>query len=250
MEEPSIPRRSSYGHVDPCDGIMVPRGIGALMALHTLGVVNVSGRGGKSILKELINLTQLNKLGVSGINRSNIKVLFSAIEGHKHLVSLSMQFHKDKDLEWLGKITPPGNLRCLKMYVHVVKYPHWSCLQVLGQIKRLRTLGLRFETDQDVELQFCDSLDRNVLPQFSEVKVLEIACTSNLHVKFTGRDMYELEKLKIHCLNGSSLQLSGIEHYPFSLKLIWLKGSFDDTVKEELRRKVAQHPKKPILKLD
>ncbi|CAO2144723.1 unnamed protein product, partial [Urochloa humidicola] len=75
-EESSTPWRRSHGHVDACDGIMVPRGIGALMALHTLGVVNVSTKGGnKAILNELKNLTQLKKLGVSGINQSNIKGL-------------------------------------------------------------------------------------------------------------------------------------------------------------------------------
>ncbi|KAF8765583.1 hypothetical protein HU200_008401 [Digitaria exilis] len=251
-ENPSTPWRRSQGTVDACDGIMVPTGIGGLTALHTLGVLDISARGGKAILNELKNLTQLKKLGVSGIKRSNIKGLFATIVGHRHLESLSLQLHKDKDLDWLGKITPPRNLRRLKMYVHVVKYPHWSCLQVLGQIKRLHTLGLRFETDQDVELQFCDNLDRNPLiafGQFSEVKVLEIACSSNLHVKFAGPEMSDLEMLKVHCLHGSSLQLSGIDNQR-NLKHVWMKGSFDDTVKEELRRKVGQHPEKPFCRLD
>ncbi|RCV39004.1 hypothetical protein SETIT_8G187600v2 [Setaria italica] len=252
-EEPSTPWRTSHGHVDACNGIIVPRGIGALMALHTLGVVNIGAGGGKAILNELKYLSQLKKLGVSGINRSNIKGLLSAIFGHSHLESLSLQLHKDdKDLEWLGKITPPNNLQRLKAYVHVVKYPHWSYLQGLGQLKRLHTLSLRFETDQDVELQFCDNLDRNrssTHRQFSELKVLEIVCSSNLHVMFAGGEMFELKVLKVHCSTGASLQLSRIERL-HSLKYVWLKGSFDDTTKEELRRKVTQHPNKPNWKLD
>lgn len=252
-DEPSTSLwRSRHGHVDACDGVMVPGGIGALTALHTLGVVNVSARGGKVILKELKNLTQLHKLGVSGINRSNIKGFFSAIVGHSHLDSLSLQLHKDRDYDWLEKITPPGNLRRLKMHVHVEKYPHWSCLKVLGQIRRLQTLSLRFKTEQDVELQFCDRLDSaawSTPGQFCELRVLEIACSSNLHVKFAESEMDELEVLKVHCLDGSSLKFSGIEQ-PSSLKHVWLKGSFDDTVKEELRQKVAQHRNKPVFKLD
>jgi len=252
-EEPSTPRRSRHGHVDACDGVMVPGGIGALVAMHTLGIVNVNTRGGRATLKELKNLTQLHKLGVSGITRSNFKGLFSAIVGHSHLESLSLQLHMDKDLDWLAKLTPPGNLQRLKIHVHVEKYTHWSCLQALGQVRRLQSLSFRFKTDQDVELQFSDMMDSGTWytpNQFCELKVLEIACSSNLHVKFAEQEMTELELLKVHCLEGSSLKFSGIER-PGELKHVWLKGSFDDTVKAELRQKVKQHKNKNLdLKLD
>jgi hypothetical protein len=254
-EEPSTPRRSrQHGHVvDACDGVMVPGGIGALIAMHTLGVVNVNARGGRGTLKELKNLTQLHKLGVSGISRSNFKGLFSAILSHSHLESLSLQLHMDKDLDWLAKLTPPGNLQRLKIHVHVEKYTHWSSLQALGQVRRLQTLSFRFKTDQDVELQFSDMMDSGTWytpNQFCELKVLEIACSSNLHMKFAENEMTELELLKVHCLEGSSLMFSGIER-PAKLKHVWLKGSFDDTVKAELRQKVKQHHNKNLdLKLD
>ncbi|KAF8748650.1 hypothetical protein HU200_012869 [Digitaria exilis] len=248
----SVPRsnyvRWNRRRLDACDGIVVPE-IGALKALHTLGVVNVGIRGGIDRLRELKNLNQLNKLAVSGIKRKNFKELVSAIEGNSSLESLTLQLHKDNNFEWLGKIRTPRNLNCLKIYVHIEKYTHWNCLQVLGQIKRLHTLTLRFETDQDVELQFCDRADTNSPSIFSEVKVLEIASRSNLHIKFFGTEMAALEMLKVHCLNGSSLQFYGIEH-PRSLKHVLLRGSFDDAVKEELKRKVAQHPKKPLCKVD
>ncbi|KAF8700241.1 hypothetical protein HU200_034621 [Digitaria exilis] len=219
---------------------------------HTFGVLNISVGAGKAILNALKNLTQLHKLGVSGINRSNIKGFFSAIATDSHMQSLSLQLHKDKDYDWLeNKITPPENLRRLKMHVHVEKFQHWSCLKVLGQTRRLQSLSLRFKTDHDVELQFCDRLDSaawSTPGQFCELKVLEIACSSNLHVKFAEREMNDLELLKIHCLDGSSLQLSGIEHPP-SLMHVCLMGSFDDTVKEELRRKVGKHPRSLLASL-
>jgi hypothetical protein len=78
------------------DGVEVPVGIGSLTVLHTLGVVNVSIPNGKAILKELKNLTQLRKLGVSGINRRNIKDLCYFISGHGYLESLSVRLDKDK----------------------------------------------------------------------------------------------------------------------------------------------------------
>jgi hypothetical protein len=54
------------------DSVEVPVGIGNLNALHTIGVVKVNIPNGKTILKELMNFTQLRKLGISGINRRNI----------------------------------------------------------------------------------------------------------------------------------------------------------------------------------
>ncbi|XP_066387978.1 disease resistance protein Pik-2-like isoform X4 [Miscanthus floridulus] len=250
-EEPSTTRRSRYGHVSACDGVKVPKRTGALVSLHTLGVINVSTIGGKNI-QLFKNLTQLRKLGVSGINRRNIKGFLSAIEGHVHLESLSLQLHMDEDLEWLDKFTTPRNLQRLKMKVHVEKFQHWSCLKVLGQIRRLQVLCLHLKADQDVELQFCDTLDGaawSTPNQFCELKVLEIACSSSLQVKFADRDMKLLEQLKVRSLDGSSLNFSGLKHTS-SLKHVWLKGSFDDTLKQELLQKIAQHPNRPTPKMD
>lgn len=264
-EEPSSSARSRRpsGHVDACDGVVVPHGIRHLRAMHTLGVINLDtkhlkknlgAKGVKAILQDLKHLTQLRKLGLSGINQRNIKMLFSAIVGHRHLESLSLQLDMDQDLHWLGRITPLKNLRRLKIYVHVDnRFQHWSSLQVLGQIRRLKTLRLHFSTDQDVELQFCDSgpdgAAWSVPDQFCELKVLEIACSSNLQVQFGEREMHQLEMLKVHCFDGSSLKLSGPKHLS-SLKHVWVKGSFDDAIKEQLRQSFDQHPNKVDFKLD
>lgn len=250
-EDPSTTRRGRYGYVSACDGVKVPERTLALISLHTLGVINISTIGGRNI-KQFKNLTQLRKLGVSGINRTNFKGFFSAIEGHVHLESLSLQLHMDKDLKWLGKFNTPRSLQRLKMTVHVEKFEHWSCLRVLGQMRRLQVLCLHLEADQDVELQFCDRLDSaawHTPNKFCELEVLEIACSSNLNVKFADGDMKELEQLRVRSLDGSSLNFSGLEHTS-SLKHVWLKGSFDDTVKQELLQKVAQHPNRPTTKLE
>jgi hypothetical protein len=65
-------------------------------------------------------------------------------------------------------------------------------------------------------------------------------------VKFAEQEMTELELLKVHCLEGSSLKFSGIER-PGELKHVWLKGSFDDTVKAEFWQKVKQHKNKILI---
>ncbi|RLM50343.1 hypothetical protein C2845_PMPSC049108 [Panicum miliaceum] len=80
-EEPSTTKRGRYGHVAACDGVKVPSRTAALISLHTLGVINVSAAGDRDIQQLFKNLTQLRKLGVSGINRRNIKGFFSALRG-------------------------------------------------------------------------------------------------------------------------------------------------------------------------
>jgi len=72
-------------------GAKVPRGIGQLKALHTLGGANVSWDKGNATVKEFRELTELRKLGVYGISSENRKEFWSAIAGHYHLRSLSVR---------------------------------------------------------------------------------------------------------------------------------------------------------------
>ncbi|RLN30157.1 hypothetical protein C2845_PM05G17030 [Panicum miliaceum] len=201
-----------------------------------------------------------NVVGVSGINPRNSKGFFSAIADHGCLKSLSLHLQEDNDFVWLSDISPPDDLRCLKLYGHVDRLPQWDRhfqnlnklsieitklltqedIQVVGKIQALQVLRLRFKTDQDCKLQFNDKPDRaasGTSDQFGQLKVLEITCSSSLHVKFAESAVKKLEQLKVHCLDGSALQFAGLEHPP-SLKHVWLKGSFNDTVKEAVVRQV------------
>jgi hypothetical protein len=71
-------------------GVAVPRGIGKLKALLTLGTVNISGWR-KTDLQDIKGFSRLRKLGVAGINRRNRQELCSAITHLGCLESLSMR---------------------------------------------------------------------------------------------------------------------------------------------------------------
>ncbi|RLM50342.1 hypothetical protein C2845_PMPSC049109 [Panicum miliaceum] len=71
-------------------GIEAPPGLGKMMALHNISVIDVSVASGRAILEELKNLTQLRKLGVSGVNRDLVRELEIRTSPIKNLVLVSM----------------------------------------------------------------------------------------------------------------------------------------------------------------
>ncbi|CAM0947436.1 unnamed protein product [Alopecurus aequalis] len=104
-------------------GVKVPRGLGKIKALHTLGVINVGASRGKGVMKQLEKLTQLHKLGVSGITRRNSRRFFSVISGHGHLASLSVRLKKGNK-HCLDDISLPWEkLESLKLYGFGNKLP-------------------------------------------------------------------------------------------------------------------------------
>lgn len=250
------------------DGVEVPVGIGSLMTLHTIGVVNANIPNGKAILKNLKNLTQLRKLGVSGISRQNIQELCYFISGHGHLESLSVRLDKDKQglFACFGDMIsePPKTLKSLKLYGHVYNLPIW-----IKQLDNLKKLDLELTIPLQEDVNFLDELPNDyclrrlcVKPiqdgelHFSRVggrifwnlQVLEIDCTSKLQVTFVKLVIMEVEVLKLNCSGESSLRISGLEHL-LNLNQVWLKGSYGDEIKQELQQQLSEHAKKPVLKL-
>ncbi|KAF8769557.1 hypothetical protein HU200_006420 [Digitaria exilis] len=218
--------------------------IGKLSAfgLHALGVVNVTGSCGKSIFKELKKLTQLRKLGVSGINKGNIKDFCYAISGHAHLKSLSVEFDNDDDLDGLDDIPqPPKTLSSLKLYGHPEELQGlpFSRLPYLVPLHHLRIRPI-----QDGELQ---------IGNFSS-RVVEIQCSSVLCVNFYRDIFSEIEVLKVHCSRGASLQISELRRLRRSLKEVWLKGYISEELKQSIQQQIDEMPlleyqKRPVLKL-
>ncbi|TKW01591.1 hypothetical protein SEVIR_8G191200v4 [Setaria viridis] len=258
-----LARFSRRGPDGSCrNGVEVPRGIERLKALRTLGAIDVNTAGDATVADARWLFRQLKKLEVSGINRKTGALFFGNLFLAQHLESLSMQFEKSNHFVHWNYIRFPEGLRSLKMHGHVEQFPEniWchknllkltlekttlfttGDIEVIGSLPSLRTLRLRVNKDQDGELQFHCGL-------FSKLEVLEIACKSKLSVWFNYGAMVKLEQLKIHCLQGSEMQFSGLEHL-FSLKQVWLMDSIDDALKEALGQQLSQHLKRPALKLE
>ncbi|XP_062197850.1 disease resistance protein Pik-2-like [Phragmites australis] len=269
------PSSSVFCRSRQLDGVEVSTRIGEMTALHTLGVVNVNSAGGRAILKELRKLTQLRKLGLSGINKKNSKEFFSALSGHGHLESLSVRVNKyhqellDGIFPNVAVFSPPKNLQSLKLYGLVDKLPVWinplhkltklhlemtilaeDTIRALQYLK-LCILRLSIKQVPGGKLDFCVMLHGEELRCYETVKVLEIACSSTFNVTFGSQALQNLELLKAHCLSGSrsQLQFSGLEKLS-ELKEVQIKGSHDCTLKEALEQQLAMHQKNPVLKIE
>jgi Leucine-rich repeat (LRR) protein len=270
-EDPSVPNASSswlskFRHLSHLVGVGVPSGIRELRSLHTLGVVNIGSSAGEAILKALKKLTQLRKLGVFGVNRKNFEAFSSAISDHILLVSLSV---------WLdsGRLDdmslPLKNLQRLKLYglvgrLHVLQIDQPSKLvkldleittleerdiRFLGELPKLCILRLCVDRPEDGLLCFRVVTDGAEEHSYQKLKVLEIACRSSSHVIFGSKTMKSLDLLNVYCCSWSSYQLSGLVHLS-ELKEVLLKGSYGETLKHDVQGQLADHPKKPVLKLE
>lgn len=92
---------------------------------------------------------------------------------------------------------------------------------------------------------------RNGLEELSyqKVKVLDIACRSSLHMTSGSETMKNLELLTVDCHSVSSYQFSSLDHLS-ELKEVWLKGSYEEALKQHLQSQLADHPKEPVLKME
>lgn len=255
-------------------GVKVPRGIGELTALHTLGVVNVCVSGGEVVLEEIKKLTQLRKLGVSGINKHNSSKFLFAISEHSHLKSLSIRLDNGHE-SCLGDIFSlpcMANMESLKLYGLEDRLPVSSDSESKKvprkQLSRLRKLVLEMATLKEVDtkflvdvpelsilrirvkqssLHFHAELNGVQLPIYKKVKILEISCSSSsLHVDFGSKSLQSLELLKLDCSSGLSYRLSGLNNL-CELKEVLLTGAKDETLKTDLQNQLLNHPNKPAV---
>ncbi|XBI78107.1 hypothetical protein VPH35_087853 [Triticum aestivum] len=243
-------------------GVVVPRGVRKLKALHTLGVVNISR--GRIILQNIRRLSGLRKLGVTGINKRNSLELQSTVSQLSRLESLSMRSEGMPGLSGCldDMPTPPENLQSLKLYGNLVILPAW--IQTLGNLVKLKLRNSRI-------------LDhRTAIQVLGELPMLAILCLwtksfeGEVHFSFDQRAFPSLVVLHLDHLDGLKsldfslrgtpklevLQLSetyiqercsGLQHLPM-LKEVVLKGDYPCV--EKLRADLAKFPNRPVVKLN
>ncbi|XP_044410491.1 disease resistance protein Pik-2 isoform X2 [Triticum aestivum] len=189
------------------ENVILPRGIGRLKALDTLGFVNVSGRNGSSTIKQFGYLTQLRKLRVAGISGEDSNELWSAISGHSQLRSLSVKGNELDGCFGEGLLRPASfqslhklqNLSKLKLEHTLLKQDD-DAIQALGCLPNLVVLHLMIDSFT------------GTMPQ---LKLLQVGLCSELKDISCLPSLTNLDEIRFTSLNGS--------------------------VKEEVQRQVAEH---------
>jgi hypothetical protein len=265
---------------------MAPGGIGKLRILHTLGVINVAASGAKAMAKELKNLTQVRKLGLSGINRHNSGKMFTAIKGHAQLESLSLELDKDNQGWCFNKANNQGclagmeslpleNLLSLKVYGLNDKLPEWSNrlrklaklnleiailteddAKLLGELPQLCILGVKLIQDGELNFRVIVIVNGEDYVSYKKLKVLQIACacsSGTFEVTFGSKTMKQLELLIVDCCNESpTYKFSDLQNLSELKQVSLLNDSNAETLKLGLRdllAGIATNSNKPAVNL-
>ncbi|KAF8736179.1 hypothetical protein HU200_014376 [Digitaria exilis] len=246
--------------------VQVPRGIGKLNALRTLGYVRLGQGKGNASMKELKGLTQLRKLELHGVDRTNCRDFWSAIAGHNHLKSLSV--NRDcvaDDLDWCldGILSPPKSLENLKLWGRLVRVTKWvqgqqlqylsklqlhrsrldqDAIDAIGKLPNLRILRFWKSSFQGSQLKFVpESFPCLILLDLRELGTLTV-------VEFKDGGMPKLERLQ--AAGWSKLKNFLGLGYLMKLNEIQLGPSFSDELKKNVQSQLDEHPNSASLKLE
>ncbi|XP_028118124.1 disease resistance protein RPM1-like [Camellia sinensis] len=140
-------------------GVKIHGGIGGLEELQSLWYV----RTNHGLIKELENLRQLRKLGITKLRRKHGRALCTAIEKMKYLKRLSVRASSDDEILDVQYISsPPKYLQCLVLVGRLEKLPDWNLK--LQNLVTLRLLGSSLTKNDPLKaLQVLPSLVRLVL---------------------------------------------------------------------------------------
>lgn len=186
--------------------------------------------------------------------------MFYAISGLHHLKTLSVQVDKDNQGCFDGTSPPPESLRSLKSYGLVGKMPPW-----IEQLRNLKKLSLQSTMLPEGEisslsevpsldiLRLCVTEPRDSKLDFSEGKkldvlVLDIVCNSRLKVVKFNHGLINVLKIRC-CPASSSFQFYGPSKLN-CLTEVWLSGTYNDWLRQDLDRQLSRHRARPILNVE
>ncbi|KAJ1269410.1 hypothetical protein BS78_07G209300 [Paspalum vaginatum] len=248
-------------------GVQVPKGIRKLKALQTMGLVNLAQ--GKKILSDIMRLTRLRKLAVTGICLRNARKLCSAIDNLSNLESLLLR--AEGTIGLLGCLllvsSPPENLQSLKLYGTIGELPPWieklhnlvkltlrstrildsnasKTLDVLGKLPNLTILRLLKESfwGLEVHLSFVGGA-------FSSLMVMEF--DRPIGIKSVGFQQGAMPKLELldFCAwyqEACVGMLTGLSFLTSLKKFTLSGGTYDNDFVEDLQTQLAMNPNPPV----
>ncbi|CAL5428480.1 unnamed protein product [Camellia sinensis] len=122
--------------VDYIVGVKIHGGNGGLEELQSLWYV----RTNHGLIKELENLRQLRKLGITKLRRKHGRALCTAIKKMKYLKRLSVRASSDDEILDVQYISsPPQYLQYFELVGRLEKFPDWNLK--LQNLVTLRLLG-------------------------------------------------------------------------------------------------------------
>jgi hypothetical protein len=168
----------------------------------------------------------------------------------KHLEKL-----QSLKLYGLAKVVPPWIKdlpKLTKLHVNMAISKNVNISEVLGEIKGLCILRLDIRPLEkgDGDLNFCVKVNGVEQRSYLNLRILEIACNSDLNVSFGSLAMENLELLIAKCC-GSAVKFAELKSLSKAkLKEVRYLGSLDNTIKVNMQNQLNQHPKTPALKLE
>ncbi|KAF8712933.1 hypothetical protein HU200_028716 [Digitaria exilis] len=193
-------------------GVGLPRGMGSMKALHTLGVVDLDMLSGKALLGELRK---------KRVKSPFWKLSLSCLDWHHQVLHL------------------PTNLVELSLKVEGMLYQ--DAVDAVKDHWKVRSLHLHAKEVQDGTVRFFGA------GSFSKLKSLKISCRSSYHVMFSQQAMQNLELLKVHCFclkhnTTPPSEISGLDQLPALKKVVLIGTLEDDTAEEALEEQIYKHP--------
>ncbi|KAL5200370.1 hypothetical protein ABZP36_021573 [Zizania latifolia] len=228
---------------DYSEGVRVPKGIGKLKCLQILEVVNIRGRGLR-IVKELLELTQLRKLGLVDVSETQGKELSAALHKLPYLRSLH--------LDDLDSLHPRcyGSIQSLSFHLQTnLRKIYLSCtwlveddLRELGKLPNLVHLKFYIKSYVGEKLLF----GRGAFPILRMLQLPSLYRVSE--VAFEEGASPKMERITIGwCYFKSGI--TGIRNLP-NLQEIILHYDAKVAKLDSLQGEMDAHPNHPVLTME
>ncbi|KAL0306207.1 UNVERIFIED_CONTAM: Disease resistance protein RPM1 [Sesamum radiatum] len=191
---------------DSVQGVKIPGEISNLINLQDLSLVMVDSKG--RILKHLKKLSQLRKLGLTGLLREHGEAMSASIEQMKNIRTLDLcSASKAEYLEVREMTNPPHTLQRLYLKGRLRELPRWIC-----SLNNLLRIGLKWSKMKKSPLPALASLPNLVQLQLVDCYIgEELIFEADCFKKLKNLEIEEFSKLHtIVIQNGAMPELKEI----------------------------------------